>query len=200
MTAAKPFIITIVGAENSGKTSLAIFLAAFFRCTWVPEYAREYLATLDRPYDEKDLEAITNGQWEWINAAIENKVSASTLYQHLVDEINSTDVVNKNLVVDLIQLIKDKTDNQGEILIVDGGMLNLQMWSQIKYGRVSPFIKDLMEKDLTNLYILCRPGKNWTADPWREAPLVLDRAWIYNQYLRELVVLKKEFVIVALMP
>lgn len=200
MTAAKPFIITIVGAENSGKTSLAIFLADYFRCTWVPEYAREYLASLDRPYNEKDLEAITDGQWEWINAARENKVSASTLYQHTADEINSTDVVDKKLVVDLIELIEAKDPDQGEIIIVDGGLLTMQMWSQIKYGRVSPVIKNLMDKDMTNLYILCRPTKNWTSDPWREAPLVLDRAWIYNQYLRELVVLKKEFVIVALMP
>ena len=200
MTAAKPFIITIVGAENSGKTSLAIFLADFFRCIWVPEYARKYLASLDRPYDEKDLDAIAAGQWEWINAAVNDKSSASTLFQHLIDEIDSNVVVDKQLIIDLIHFINVKVAEERRMVIADGGMLTMQMWSQIKYGQVSPSLNAMVNEDITDLYILCRPTKKWTPEPWREAPRVLDRAWIYNQYLRELVIRKKEFFIVALMP
>jgi nicotinamide riboside kinase len=54
-------IISIVGPESSGKTSLAEALALHFDAPWLPEYAREYLE--GRPdYVEDDLEAIAREQ------------------------------------------------------------------------------------------------------------------------------------------
>jgi nicotinamide riboside kinase len=60
------FVVTIVGAESSGKTVLAKQLAAVLSCEWVPEFAREYLENLDRSYDFEDLEAIARGEWDLI--------------------------------------------------------------------------------------------------------------------------------------
>lgn len=56
--------IAITGPESSGKTTLARALAAHFGLPWVPEFAREYLADLRRPYDEEDLLCIAEGQLE----------------------------------------------------------------------------------------------------------------------------------------
>lgn len=58
----KPFTIAIVGPESTGKSELAAFLAKELCCEWVPEYAREYLKGLDRPYKAADIEAIGIGQ------------------------------------------------------------------------------------------------------------------------------------------
>ena len=69
MTVHKPFIITIVGPESSGKTTLARQLAADLGCPWVPEYAREYLDGLGRTYEEDDLQIIARGQLEAILSA-----------------------------------------------------------------------------------------------------------------------------------
>lgn len=53
--------VAVVGAECSGKTTLASGLAQHFGVPWVPEYAREYLA--QRPdYDAADVLAIARGQ------------------------------------------------------------------------------------------------------------------------------------------
>ncbi|MCB9170418.1 MAG: ATP-binding protein [Flavobacteriales bacterium] len=54
--------IAITGPESSGKTTLARAVAAHYGAPWVPEFAREYLERIDRPYVEADLIAIAKGQ------------------------------------------------------------------------------------------------------------------------------------------
>ncbi len=54
--------IGITGPESSGKTTLARWLSRAFETVWVPEYAREYLDTLQRPYVYSDLVEIAKGQ------------------------------------------------------------------------------------------------------------------------------------------
>ena len=54
--------IAIVGPESTGKSVLAESLADYYTTTWVPEYAREYLNMIDRPYTKDDLEIIAMEQ------------------------------------------------------------------------------------------------------------------------------------------
>lgn len=54
--------IAIVGPESSGKSTLAAALAARFGAPWAPEFAREYLENLGRPYGPHDLPLIARGQ------------------------------------------------------------------------------------------------------------------------------------------
>lgn len=64
--------IAIVGAECTGKSSLAEALATRLGCCpWVPEFAREYLAGRNLPYTAMDVETIARGQ-----LALEDKIAA----------------------------------------------------------------------------------------------------------------------------
>jgi NadR type nicotinamide-nucleotide adenylyltransferase len=54
--------IAVVGPESTGKSDLSQALASHYAAPWVPEYAREHLAQLDRPYQEADLWDIAQGQ------------------------------------------------------------------------------------------------------------------------------------------
>ncbi len=54
--------VAITGPECSGKTDLAQFLAMHYQTQWVPEFAREYLNSLNRPYEQSDLADIARGQ------------------------------------------------------------------------------------------------------------------------------------------
>ena len=56
--------IAITGPESTGKSMLASQLAIHFHTAWVPEYAREYLGSLGRTYEEKDILLIAQGQME----------------------------------------------------------------------------------------------------------------------------------------
>ena len=54
--------IGIIGPESTGKSTLSKQLAGHFNTQWVPEFAREYLLNIDRPYEEGDLLTIAKGQ------------------------------------------------------------------------------------------------------------------------------------------
>jgi NadR type nicotinamide-nucleotide adenylyltransferase len=57
--------VAITGPESSGKTTLAMALAAHFRTAWVPEYARLYLDKYGPEYEEGDVLNIAKGQANW---------------------------------------------------------------------------------------------------------------------------------------
>jgi len=54
--------IGIIGPESTGKSTLSQQLAAHFDTHWVPEFARQYLIDINRPYEEGDLLTIAKGQ------------------------------------------------------------------------------------------------------------------------------------------
>ena len=58
----KPKRILILGPESTGKSTLAEDLANHFGEPWVPEFAREYLEKIGRPYHFEDLAEIGKGQ------------------------------------------------------------------------------------------------------------------------------------------
>jgi len=54
--------IVITGPESTGKTELAQALAEKFDAVWIPEYARQYVENLNRPYDYVDVVRIAQHQ------------------------------------------------------------------------------------------------------------------------------------------
>lgn len=61
------FRIVFTGPESSGKTTLAKALAGMLQTVWTPEFARFYIAGLNRPYQYDDLMLIARGQFAWEN-------------------------------------------------------------------------------------------------------------------------------------
>ena len=57
-----PHKIVVIGPESTGKSTLSKSLAEYFKCPWVPEYAREYLEKLKGQYTYDDLLKIAKGQ------------------------------------------------------------------------------------------------------------------------------------------
>ncbi|MCM1034676.1 MAG: ATP-binding protein [Paludibacter sp.] len=56
--------IGILGAESSGKSTLAAALAERLEGTCINEYAREYIGALQHPYTYEDVEKIAHKQIE----------------------------------------------------------------------------------------------------------------------------------------
>ena len=64
--------VAILGAESSGKSTLAAALAAHYGTLWVPEYLREFVETKGRVPEEGDQQAIARIQMEREDAAAAN--------------------------------------------------------------------------------------------------------------------------------
>ncbi len=62
----RPFFIT--GPESTGKSTLTLWLASQFGAHAIPEYARDYIERLKRPYTYNDVEHIASMQLEQIMA------------------------------------------------------------------------------------------------------------------------------------
>ena len=57
-----PKKIAVIGPESTGKSTLCEQLALQFQTEWVPEFARNYLLEIRRPYTYEDLLYIAEGQ------------------------------------------------------------------------------------------------------------------------------------------
>lgn len=59
-----PLRIAVLGAESTGKSTLAAALAAHYRTVWVPEYLREFVEEKQRTPQEKEQFLIASTQLE----------------------------------------------------------------------------------------------------------------------------------------
>jgi NadR type nicotinamide-nucleotide adenylyltransferase len=57
-----PKKIVVIGPESTGKSTLSEQLAQQYQTEWVPEFARNYLLGIGRPYSYEDLLYIARGQ------------------------------------------------------------------------------------------------------------------------------------------
>jgi NadR type nicotinamide-nucleotide adenylyltransferase len=57
-----PIKIVVIGPESTGKSTLTSALADHYGEPWVPEFARQYIEKLSRPYNYDDLLSIAKGQ------------------------------------------------------------------------------------------------------------------------------------------
>jgi nicotinamide riboside kinase len=64
--------IAVTGPESTGKSELTKALADHFGCPFVPEFAREYVEKLHRPYAREDVEIIARKQIEFENEYLQN--------------------------------------------------------------------------------------------------------------------------------
>jgi len=97
---------------------------------------------------------------------------------------------------DLLEIAKlqsameqEKTVMSAEKLVCDTDLLVILIWSEVKYGRCDPWIRETLEncfnkKSLTRHYILCDPKIPWQQDRLRENPHNRDE--LFAVYLKKL--------------
>jgi nicotinamide riboside kinase len=70
----------------------------------------------------------------------------------------------------------------------------IEVWSAYKYESVSSYISSLLQEDLFDLHILCKPDIPWDPDPLRENPE--DRDFLFERYIAALEKHHKNYIIV----
>ncbi len=74
-------------------------------------------------------------------------------------------------------------------LFLDTHMLVLRVWSEVRFGKTAPFIREQLRADRVDFYLLCKPDLAWTFDPLRENPHDRDALYLrYREHLDQLAV------------
>jgi NadR type nicotinamide-nucleotide adenylyltransferase len=82
--------VVVTGSECTGKTTLAGRLAEVLRVDWVPEYSREFAASVDRLLTSEDVAAIARGHMARADAAASAAAHAERPYLVLDTDLVST--------------------------------------------------------------------------------------------------------------
>jgi NadR type nicotinamide-nucleotide adenylyltransferase len=91
-----------------------------------------------------------------------------------------------------------EAEQKGHNLIVcDTDLLVVKIWSEVKFGKVSPLVEHLYQTATYDLTFLCKPIYNWEYDPLREVPDPLERMRLYSLYVDALVKEGRKFVCLA---
>jgi NadR type nicotinamide-nucleotide adenylyltransferase len=72
--------VAITGPESTGKSWLAGHLADHYKTVWVKEFARDYLAGIERPYTYSDILTIARGQLHSENEISEKLNNGQVLF------------------------------------------------------------------------------------------------------------------------
>lgn len=102
--------------------------------------------------------------------------------------------LNEEQVVELLS----NTDAKG--IFCDTGILDLDVWSELVFGkRVSVNNKDVSDSDV-DLYLLCETVKEWEPDPIRLLPDYNKRVEVNELFRKKLESRGLEYVFVPILP
>ena len=89
-------------------------------------------------------------------------------------------------ILEIAKLHYDDFVNNSKVgpILLDTYLLNLKIWSQIKYQKTDSFITAKLESFKPDLTLLMYPDIEWVADPLRESQY--QRAEIFDAFEKEL--------------
>ena len=95
---------------------------------------------------------------------------------------------------------QEKTVLSTDKLVCDTDLLVILIWSEVKYGKCDPWIRETFEncfnkKTLTRYYILCDPKIPWQQDRLRENPHNRDE--LFDMYIKKLTDYKLNYSVVS---
>ena len=68
------------------------------------------------------------------------------------------------------------------LVVCDTGPEVINVWSEVKYGRVDPSVEEAVHASQYQLVFLCCPDLPWQPDPLRESPQLASRQAIFDRY------------------
>lgn len=144
--------IVVIGPESTGKSTLCGYLADYYKTTWCPEFAREYLLENGTTYTVDDLMIIAKGQLD----------AEQQHTKTLQSQADQTGIIKP--------------------LIIDTDMYVMKVWAEYVFGTCPTFILDEINKQYYDLYLLCKPDIPWVKDELREYPDEKPRQELFQIY------------------
>lgn len=168
------FKVGIIGPESTGKSSLGQYLAKRYGATYVPEYAREYVASLHRPYTYEDVCHIARTQIEQM------KKGGAVSMPHQCSDQNGVHV--------------RFADN--EVVFFDTELIVTRVWFDYVYGAAPDWMLSAMQQYKMDTYLLTYPDIPWIPDPTRENGSDEMRLQLFHRYEQEIQALDVPYYII----
>ena len=180
------FKIGIIGPESTGKSSLGQYLAKRYGAIYVPEYARDYVAALRRPYTYEDVCHIARKQIEEIRAVVSG--------QWLVGSSQTTKWSDSETVIQRSgQTTKWSNSN---VIFFDTELIVTRVWFDYVYGAAPDWLLAAMQQYKMDTYLLTYPDIPWIPDPTRENGSDEMRLQLFHRYEQEIQALDVPYYII----
>lgn len=150
--------VVLIGAESTGKTTLAALLADYYQTTWVPEYGREHW---ERKVAGLSAEAIASGApVSWTDEE----------FVHIAAEQQR----RENLAA--------RTANR--VLICDTNAFATGTWHERYRGQRDPNVDAIGARDRVDLNLLTSPDIPFVQDGVRDGEHI--REWMHGRFVEQL--------------
>lgn len=85
---------------------------------------------------------------------------------------------------------------QPKFLVLDTELTVIKTWSELKFGKVSPWIEERYQEQNIDLYLLCKNDLEWKHDELRENPDLEERNQIFKIYQSQLEKLQRNYEVI----
>lgn len=83
-----------------------------------------------------------------------------------------------------LELEREALSRANRFLFCDTDIMNIRVWSEVKFGRCSPELLALASNQEYDMYLLLLPDRPWEFDPLRENPDP-EMRWQLTKYYQE---------------
>ena len=81
--------------------------------------------------------------------------------------------------------LEKNSKKKGKYLISDTCLLDIEIWSEVKFKTLNPEIRIMSKAERFDIYFLCKPDIPWEEDPLRENPK--NRELLYYKFQEKLI-------------
>lgn len=85
---------------------------------------------------------------------------------------------------------------KNNLCFFDTDMLVLKIWSEFRFGKLSPFIDSAFKHQSYDYFLLCKPDLEWHPDDFRESPDQKERNQLFEIYKSELEKINANYFVV----
>ena len=194
------FKVGIIGPESTGKSSLGQYLAKRYGATYVPEYARDYVASLHRPYSYDDVCHIACKQIETISKSplvapqkdypgAQASSPATSFFGAPSKGENKKSPFKGDL---------EGLDGDGgcPVIFFDTELIVTRVWFDYVYGTAPDWLLSAMQQYKMDTYLLTYPDIPWIPDPTRENGSDEIRLQLFHRYEQEIQALDVPYYII----
>lgn len=161
--------VVLIGAESTGKTTLAQRLASHYATRWVPEFGREYWEAKVSELAERDADGVTRTP-DGLPVDGPLPELASDEFRHIAAEQQR----RENLAA----------REANRVLICDTNAFVTGTWHERYLGRRSEAVDAIGRRDRVDLYLLAEPDFPFVQDGWRDGENIRD--WMHTRFLEQL--------------